>query len=206
MKTFPMRFLSISLFVLLAACGSYPKKQGFSKILLSETQPGNPYFSDTTMDYVYRADIDVFKNAFSGLLILKKLGNQHHRIVLTTEMGNVLFDFECVGEHFKVNQILPEMDKKVLKDLLRHDFMVLITENPVFTSSYIQENSGLFETQLLSKNYYYAFKGDTLQKIVRVGHGKEKVNFLFSGINNNIAQQIAIIHANIPLAVHLKRL
>ncbi|MGB5556166.1 MAG: hypothetical protein WBM83_16035, partial [Flavobacteriaceae bacterium] len=57
---------------------------------------------------------------------------------------------------------------------------------------------------LISKRHYYLKEGGALQKISRTAHGKEKVTFLFSGINDNIAEEISIEHHNIPLIIKLK--
>jgi len=202
-----MRFLLISFILLLSACGSYPKKQNFEETVSSKKiQVINPYFSDSFKDYVYKADIKLFKNSFSGVFIVKKLGEQHHRIVFTTELGNKLFDFEFLNKNFKINHILPEMDKKVLKNVLKRDFLALIEEKPFLTKTYSKGNFKMLETELLSKKHYYLFEDGILKKIVRANGGKEKTTFLFSVINDNIASDIAITHHNIKLKINLKKI
>lgn len=201
-----MRFLLSSLVFLLLACGSYPKKQNFNETASEEVEIINPYFSKSEIDYVYKADIKVFKNSFSGIFIVKKLGAEHHRIVFTTEMGNKLFDFEILQKNFKINHILPKMDKKVLINILKRDFFALIDEKTFSTKTYIKENFSMKRADLLSKKHYYIFENGLLKKIVRFGMGKEKVTFLFSGINDNIARDIDIQHQNIKLKIHLKKI
>jgi hypothetical protein len=201
-----MRFLTISLALFFVACGSYPKKQNFDGFISEKSAINNHYFSDSERDYVYRADIKVFKNTFSGILILKKLGVAHHRIVFTTEMGNKLFDFEFQAKNFKINQIMPEMDQKVLINVLKRDFFVLIHEKPFAKNSYAKGVLRIVESALLSKKHYYFFDRGQLIKIVRTGNGKEKVSFRFSRINDNIANGIQIKHQNIKLKINLNRL
>ncbi|MGB5556311.1 MAG: hypothetical protein WBM83_16760, partial [Flavobacteriaceae bacterium] len=96
----------------------------------------NPYFSNPAKDYVYKSKIDALGKTFGGLLIIKKLGEQHHTIAITTEMGNTLFDFEFQGKDFKINRIIPEMDKKLLINVLKRDFFALIQENPQHLTTY----------------------------------------------------------------------
>lgn len=201
-----MRFLLSSLLLFLVACGSYPKKQNFKEVTSEKVEINNPYFSDPIQDYVYKADIKVFKNSFSGIFIVKKLEKQHHRIVFTTEMGNKLFDFEFLGEKFKINHILPEIDKKVLVNVLKRDFLVLIEEKPFSIKTYFKGDFKMMEAEILSKKHYYRFENGILNKIVRAGKGKEKVTFLFSQIIDNIANDIKIKHPNIKLEIYLKRL
>jgi len=202
-----MRFLLSSLCVcLFLACGSYPKKQGFSPSSGIHSKLLNPYFSNLSKDYVYKANIDAFQKSFGGIFVVKKLGEAHHRIVFTTEMGNTIFDFEFLGENFKINRILPEMDKKLLINVLKRDFLALIQENPIQTNRFGKANKAMFEARVLSKKQYYLFEQDSLKKIIRTGNGKEKVTFLFSGINDNIAKRIEILHQNIPLKIVLTAL
>ncbi|WP_273565338.1 hypothetical protein [Maribacter halichondriae] len=202
-----MRILLSSLCLFLwAGCASYPKKQGFVPL---ETVPKtvlNPYFSDTDKDYVYKTKIDAFDKSFGGILIVKKIASEHHRIVFTTELGNTIFDFEFKGESLKIKRILPEMDKKLLINVLKRDFLVLIRKNSKSLDSYFNEEKTMVESVLLSKKHYYTFEDGTLQKIVRTGNGKEKVTFLFSGINDNIAEAIEILHNNVKLKINLKAL
>ena len=86
-----MRFLIISICFLIVSCGTYPKKQKFQLDNSTIKNIENPYFSDVGIDYVYKASIDVYKRHFGGLLIIKKIGEQQHRVAFTTEMGNKLF-------------------------------------------------------------------------------------------------------------------
>jgi len=201
-----MRFLLISILFLLSACGSYPKKQNFKEVANAKVEITNPYFSNSAEDYVYKADITVFKNSFSGIFIVKKLDKNHHRIVFTTEMGNKLFDFEFLQEIFKINHILQEMDKKVLINILKRDFFALIKENPLAAKTFTKDDLRITEADLLSKKHYYHLTNKQLTKFVRSAKGKEKVTFLFSGISDNIAEAIEIVHQNIKLKIRLKKI
>lgn len=202
-----MRILLSSLCLFLAAaCGSYPKKQGFVPTVEISKERLNPYFSDTSKDYVYKAKIDAFQKSFGGIFVVKKLGHARHRIVFTTEMGNTIFDFEFQGENLKINRILPEMDKKLLINMLKRDFFALIHESPVQTADYSKATKAMVEAKLLSKKHYYLFENDQLKKIVKTGNGKEKVTFQFSGISDNIAGNIQLLHHNIELKIVLTAL
>jgi len=199
-----MRILLTSLCLFICVgCASYSKKQGF---VSSEPFPKtvlNPYFSNPDEDYVYKAKIDAFDKSFGGIFIIKKLSNQHHRIVFTTELGNTIFDFEFQEENFKINRILPEMDKKLLINVLKRDFLALIREKPNISEFYSKNGTVITEALILSKKHYYYFDKDTLSKIVRTNNGKERVSFLFSGINDNIVQEIQIMHQNFKLKIVL---
>ncbi len=199
-----MRILFISLCIFLATgCASYPKKNGFVLPTPAPIELLNPYFSDVSKDYVYKARIKAFDKSFGGIFIVKKLGEDHHRIVFTTEMGNTIFDFEFKNEKFEINRILPEMDKKVLKNILKRDFLALISTKPDIFEMFSKAENTLVAAEILSKKHYYWFTGEQLTKISRTAREKEKVTFLFSRINNNIAEEIRITHQNVKLEITL---
>ena len=199
-----MRFLLISICFLVASCGSFPKKQNFQLEASVSKDIVNPYFSDKTKDYVYKASIDVYNKHFGGLLIIKKTGNQKHRVAFTTEMGNKLFDFYFTENNFKVNYILEDLDKKMLINILKKDFKVLITEKLEVSKSYSENNNRIFETSIYKKKHYYYQNKEQLKQVFQTKNGKEKVVFLFNNISEGIVNNIEITHKNIQLKIKLK--
>ncbi|MFK7812844.1 MAG: hypothetical protein AB8B59_10140 [Maribacter sp.] len=200
-----MRYLLSSLIlVLFVSCASYPKKMRFSETDSKQKKITNPFFSDTTNDYVYKANIEAFGNSFGGIFIVKKLGEDHHRIAFTTEMGNKIFDFTFKGEGFKVNHILKKMDRKILISVLKNDFRVLVKEKPSIEKAFQKGSNAIYETRIGTKKYYHFLSKEELAKVVRTVNGNEKVEFTFSKINDNIAQHIQILHHNIKLEISLK--
>jgi len=200
-----MRYLlSSMLLILFVSCSSYPKKNGFSEIGSEKKTISNPYFADASKDYVYKANIEAFGNSFGGIFIVKKLEADHHRIAFTTELGNKIFDFTFQGEDFKVNHILKEMNRKILINVLKNDFQVLVKEKPFVEKAFQKDSRPIYKTHIGNKKYYHFLSKQKLEKIVRVGNGSKKVEFIFSEINDNIAQDIQILHKNIKLKISLK--
>ncbi|WP_282159841.1 hypothetical protein [Ulvibacterium marinum] len=199
-----MRYLPISLLFLIWACASYPERNNFQSVETSGGSITNPYFSNPKKDYVYKADINLYKKNFSGILILKKLGVQHHRVVFTTELGNTIFDFSFRDGDFRVNHILSEMNKKMVINLLKKDFRTLVKENPSVLNRFASEDRFIFETEMAKgKNYYYTIDRK-LEKIVQTKNGKKKVSFIFSSVDAEVAKNIQILHHNIKLSIRLK--
>ena len=89
-----MRFFLTSFFLLLvlSSC-SLKTTEGLRETPKTQSEIENPYFSDSSKDYVYKAKIDIYGKYFGGILILKKVGDRSHRVVFTTEFGNKIFDF-----------------------------------------------------------------------------------------------------------------
>lgn len=201
-----MRFFLISVCILCVSCSSYPIKNGYQENVTSNTTIVNPYFSNESTDYVYKANIEVYDRTFGGLLMIKKLDRGNHRIAFTTELGNKLFDFSFINDKFMVNYIVKDFDKSLLIKILKQDFKTLITEYNNVDSSYDNDLSEIYETTLYKKKHFYYYDNHTLVKINRVNGTKEKVSFLFSNISNSIAKHIDINHYNIKLKITLKSL
>jgi len=199
-----MRILLSSLLFVVVGCASYPVKNGY--ILTNDRLPAitNPYFSDCSIDYVYKANIEAFDKNFGGILAIKKLGEAHHRLVYTTEMGNTIFDFTFKEEAFKINKILKELDRKILVNILRRDFSALILENPEVEKTFEKEVKMLQNASILNKKHYYFTENGQLLKIIRAKNTTEKVVVLFQQINGNEAKDILIEHKNIKLKINLK--
>jgi hypothetical protein len=166
----------------------------------------NPYFSDAGLDYVYKADIRFYGRHFSGLFIVKKIAENHHRLVFTTEMGNTLFDFSFNGMNFKVNNINERLDKKMVIALLRNDFQIMMTEHPPKMKTFALGSQHIFESNIDHRTLYYFYSEGQLKKIVRTKGRKEKVVIDFSEIIDGNAKIIQILHKNLQLFIHLKAL
>lgn len=201
-----MRNFLISIFVFcLVSCKPYTLKKGFESRTVTEDVIVNSYFSNPNKDYVYKANIDVYNKLFGGIFIVKKIDDEQHRIVFTTEMGNKIFDFSFYENDFKVNFILDELNKKILINILRKDFAILIKQQVKTIEKSVAHQRELFKTTQKNKKIYYAYFNEVLQSITRVGrHGKEKVQFLFSNIDDATAKNIQILHNNIKLTINLK--
>ncbi len=199
-----MRILVISLFFVLVGCASYPLKNGFSPNDLERNEITNPYFSDTTKDYIYKTQVSAFDKNFGGILAIKKLGEEHHRLVFTTEMGNTIFDFTFKENEFIVNKILKELDRKILVNILKRDFLAMITQKAKIQKTYKKESKTLENGLILSKTHLFLTENGQLLKIIRIGNGREKVVITFDQISQNVANNILIAHKSIKLRIHLK--
>ncbi len=199
-----MRYLLISSALFLFSCGSYPKKNGLTESSMATHEIWNPYFSEITKDYVYKADITFYGRRLSGLFIVKKMAENQHRLVFTTEMGNTLFDFSFDGKNFKINSITESLDKKMAINVLQNDFRILITEHPPQINSFTSGDQNIMASEIDHRKLYYFYSEGQLKKIVNTKGRKEKLSFNFSEIDAANAKIIQILHNNIPLVIQLK--
>ncbi len=79
-------------------------------------------FDDTVQSNVYTTTIDLYKNHFSGISIIKYEGNETYRVVFLNEMGMKFFDFRIGRDTSEILQIFSALDKKALTNILISDF------------------------------------------------------------------------------------
>ncbi|HMI08438.1 MAG TPA: hypothetical protein VK528_12885 [Flavobacterium sp.] len=203
-STRPFLRISLLLAVFAVSCGSNPMKD------MTRTTVENPvyntaYFSSPESDYVYKTNISVYGNEFSGIFIAKKINDTTHRVVFTTEFGNKLLDFEISETGFKVNSIVEELDKKMLINTLVADFRLLLRGKFAIQGQYENPVSKILQSKDGNRfNYLYISKSDgKLAKILNTSKRKEKISITFNSENNIFAERIIIQHYNIKLRIEL---
>jgi hypothetical protein len=200
-----MRYLVISIALILFSSCSLQTTKGLLEQKPKKDFVINSYFADTAIDYIYKAKININENKFGGILIIKKIQENEHRIVFTTEFGNKIFDFEFINDTFKVNYILDKINKKIIINLLKKDFHLLVNESNLIEKQYLTDSETVYQTKLNKKyNYYFVSNENTeLKKIMMASKRKEKLQISFNKINNKIANEINISHQNFEMNIDL---
>ena len=203
-----IRFLAISfLSVIVFASCSLKTTEGLRQVHFNNVEVENPYFSNTEIDYVYKAKIEVYGKNFGGILILKKIGQENHRVVFTTEFGSKVFDFQFEGDTFTKHFMVEDLDKKIIINILKDDFKLLVNEKSKILEVYESTNQRIYKTES-DKRFNFYFLEDApekLKKIVNTSKTKEKVEINFISSDGKIADSIAIIHNNIKLTIDLEK-
>ncbi len=204
-----MRFLPISLLVglLLQACSPATTK-GMTERRPARATVQNPYFSRTDVDYLYKMNIQFGDHNFGGLLVVKKLDDRQHRVVLMGEMGNRYLDLTIGPRRTVKNFAMAELDKRLLIHVLGTDFGMMVDEEVPVIKEFTAEGSQVFlSRQGEGRRYlFFARPGGELQRIVRRGYGKERVELQFTGGNEGNASHITISHLTQPLTIDLDRI
>ena len=200
-------YLRISAFLVLvlSSCSSNKTVQDYKKVPLGKASLEVPYFANPAIDYVYKANITVYGKELTGIFIAKKINDNTHRVVFTTEFGNKLFDFEISETDFKVNFILEELDRKMVVNTLVADFRLLLRSHYVISEQFENTENTVFMALDKNKfNYLFVSKStNKLSKIVHSSERKEIVNLFYSSENNIFAEKIVIQHQNIKLKIEL---
>ena len=200
-----MRFLLISAFFsLFLSCKSYQIPNAV-EVENTTSFVQNQYFSDESLDYVYKTHIEIYGNDLSGIFIVKRMNDSLHRMVLTTDFGNKLLDFEISENSFKVNYVFDKLDKKIIINTLRDDFRTLLQVNNKVLKKYKSDTEIIYQAE---NNHYYCTDliTNNLSKIIKTNKRKEKVIFTFDSKKATFAENIIIQHNNIKLKINFNQI
>jgi hypothetical protein len=186
-----------------ASCKTY-ELTGVKPISSSEKTVENLYFSSKE-DYVYKCQMDIYKNHISGILIIKKISETTHRVVMTSDFGNKMIDFEISENDFKLNYVLADLDKKMVINFLKSDFQELLRQKYPVAESFEDEKFTIYKSELDKKNYYLSFNKENslLTKIVYTKNNKEKINFSFEAKKPTFAEMINLEHKDFKINIKL---
>jgi phosphoribosylformylglycinamidine (FGAM) synthase PurS component len=206
-STIPFLLINFFLVLVLSSCASNVVK-GYTPVPLEKKTVEIPYFSNSKMDYVYKANISVYGNELTGIFIAKKINETTHRVVFTTEFGNKLLDFEISENDFKVNSIAEELNRKILINTLKEDFRLLLRKNYLIETQFENATDKVYQSREGNKyNYLFVSKANEKQyKIVHSSRTKEKISISFDSENNIFAERVIIQHKNIKLKIELNYL
>ena len=196
-------FLYSLLFFLFVSCKTY-KLTNVKSISNSETTVENLYFSSNE-DYVYKCQMDIYNNHVSGILIIKKIDQTTHRVVITSDFGNKLIDFEISDNDFKLNYVLPDLDKKLVINFLKNDFQRLLKREYQVTESFEDDNSKIYLSKIEDQSFYLFYNKDNslLKKVIYTKNNKEKIDFTFYAKKHIFADSIDLQHKDFNINIKL---
>lgn len=196
-------FLYSLILLLFVSCKTY-QLTDVKSIPNSEKTVENLYFSSNE-DYVYKCQMDIYKNHISGILIIKKIKGTTHRVVLTSDFGNKLIDFEVSENDFKLNYVLSDLDKKIVINFLKSDFQELLRQKYPVNESFENENSKIYLSKIEKKNYYLFFnkENNLLKQIIYTKNNKEKIDFSFDAKKHIFADSLNLQHKDFKINIKL---
>lgn len=208
MQKLTIRLFLISFFGLLFfSCKSY-QLEGVKENLELDKKVQNNYFSNPETDYVYKANIEVYGNNIGGIFIAKQINDTLHRVVFTTDFGNKLMDFELSKNSFKVNYIVEDLDRNIIKNVLKEDFRLLLQTNYKVDEVFENEGYTIYKS-ITEEGFNFLFvdkKNNNLVKLLNTTKRKEKVTFEFESKNATFAEKVRITHQNIKLKINLNQI
>ncbi len=154
-----------------------------------------PDVVDTVADtQIFELQMNYRENEFSGMLLLKKLGDDHYRFVLTSHFGLTVFDLEVDKRSYKVHYCLQPLNRKRALYLLRNDFSILL--NPMFfnnikhqieeTRLVALERSGSITKTVMS---FTGYKG-AWPELIKIEHPYLKLKITLTKLPDAIAEPV----------------
>lgn len=169
-----------------------------------------PVFKPAIRTATYTSELDFYSKHISGLFVFKSMNDTTERVVFMTEMGFKFFDFEFTPNTFRVQYIIPGLNKKIIVNTLHRDLGYLVIP-PVENSKHEQpksDNATVFKFPEGKSYLYYTSdkKCDQLQKI-EVGSDKKKSLIVdITDTMNNNPKTINIAHKNFKLTIFMKQI
>ncbi|WP_231433714.1 MULTISPECIES: hypothetical protein [unclassified Chryseobacterium] len=149
--------------------------------------------------------MEVYGNDISGILIIKKISATTHRVVMSSDFGNKMIDFEISENNFKLNYVLPDLDKKMVINFFKNDFQELLRQKYNLTERFENNESIIYISKTGKKTYYLFYKKETeiLTQIVYTKNKKEKINFTFEAKKPTFAETIHLEHKDFKINIKL---
>jgi hypothetical protein len=155
--------------------------------------------------------IDVMKNHFSGLMVIKSLTNGGYRVVFITEVGLKIFDMEFVsGKPVQVYYFMDALNKRILIRTLSADLRLLLIqlkedEKPVLYVSPSGQKMARYKHKR-KRDYYEisAVTGKPVQAYQVSGTSKKARIDYYSRDGLQIdSVNIVHYHVNLRIGMHL---
>lgn len=159
---------------------------------------------------LYSANVDVAGKHLSGLLFIKQMEDSSSRVVFTSQAGITFFDLEFRGtEEFAVRQVIPQLNKKPVLNMLREDFS-LVLGLPFRNQRFVYMpfgNEVLYAPEKGDRKAFF-ITGPDCRSLLRLATGtvkKQKVSVIFEG-NPAGPEGIVIQHHNFSLLIRLNKI
>jgi hypothetical protein len=171
------------------------------------------WFKADTGYYLFNTDIDIMKNHFSGLTVIKPTANDTCRVVFITEVGLKIFDMELYPSgNYTVHYIMSAVNKKPLVKILAED-MSTITMNglsgiqpELFHMNNSDDNIYLYRYNG-KKRYYHVKKTAVHPYLINRTSGiSKKADAAFYSETSTSVDSIIITHHGLRMSMNLYRI
>ncbi len=178
-----------------------------------QSQTGSySWFRADTGRFLFRSSIDIYRNHFSGLILIKPT-SESHRILFITETGIKVFDMEYFSPgKYDVHYCMESVNRKPLIKTLGNDFSLMlysVSDNSrikIFTDSR-SARMVIRSTDDAGKRFCFInAKTGRVEELVKTGLLCNKVNIRFFSDLPWGPDSIAISHYNIKFNIRLTKI
>lgn len=194
-------------FVVMAGCKSEYKSLQPTQGSADCIQKFRPTFTNNW----YNATVDVIGKHISGLLLIKTMSDSSRRVVFTNEVGVTFFDFGFGKDgSFKVHQIIEQMDKKAVVNLLRKDFELIMMQRAKDAKLQAYTRNGEIFYALPGKketDYFITDKEcSSLLRIEKASKRKKKTEVRIWNGNQQAPDSVHLKHFTFDMQIGLKKI
>lgn len=159
---------------------------------------------------LYKTKLDLYKQHFSGFILVKQLSPEESHITFVTEIGMRIFDFEIRNGNFKLTYMFDPLNKPKIVKLLEEDMKLICFQHLLNKEGEIYEKKSKRVIKVKeSFNYYYELNTGSPMVIRSVKRGSlfTKVNVLYQYDSEQHAGDISLKHKGlVKLKIHLIKL
>jgi len=132
------------------------------------------------------------------MFVAKRINQQEHRIVLTSDLGNTLFDMTIAKDKHQLNYIMQDLNKKIIINTLVKDFRTLTQVN--YPITYQDSSSRKFLSKMDGKRYFLDLNDQgKLTKIETASKYKPKLKIQLSTDSIGKLDKFSMQHYGIKL-------
>jgi hypothetical protein len=168
------------------------------------------YFDINNKAYIFKSNIRLYKNEFSGIFVVKPCSNNSYRTVFLNELGMKFFDIEISQDNYYIHKIFESLDRKSIIKLFVNDFRVLLYNNVDKRNSkkYKNKKGNLFIIKPnKNKELYYIDKEDELLVRIEQYSPFRKIRTIkFQEFNNKFPEKISMYIVIILRNFYVKKL
>ncbi|MBN2275256.1 MAG: hypothetical protein JXR41_12275 [Bacteroidales bacterium] len=173
-----------------------------------------PWFQGEDNPVLYKANVDFYRNHFSGLMVIKPVSDESHRVLFITELGIKIFDLELFRNgDYNLHYCLDALNKKSVVRTLKNDLALMIYHRPdkdKNMKAYVNPlNDRIIFRQRtgLGARYYFKRADRTnADTIIQTSCTGKKVNLQFYGMTDNLIDSVMISHYKLKLDIHITAL
>lgn len=161
----------------------------------------------------YNLSLTFGKRHFSGMLLVRRSGEDTFRMVLSTHFGLTVFDFELTPDAFRVHHCVEPLRKEKILSLFRRDFSCLFGLNLQEENEAViyRKKDGLPKEvyKFVARKPRCWYEQDVEKRRLermKVGSGWGSALFDFPAWHGGVPSSIRISHSGLPLRIELERM
>ena len=158
-----------------------------------DIRPGyTHYFSGNPIRLVFKSSLQLSKQNFSGLLVIKQTAPGEYRTIFTTETGFKVFDFTIKNDSYTINYAVGALNKKFIASRLAYTVQAMLLREISPGGFHVSDTENYTLQSYSAGKYVYELSrnknsGEKVHGQTVYVKGKKKAEALFYGGKDGLA-------------------